>query len=202
MMSPAPARAPRDSSTITAGDGEQLNAVEGGGGFALHARELGYVQLAEAVRFDEQWEQDASLGLRAGQRSALLEYHDRGRITGAEPEQAMDLARAVYVSHYLEGTRHRDLNLDRSGHGARGQASGPAAQRMVPCNVEPGGNRTASVVDWDTRKHRPVVACASADGHSDRTAPGWRRQRQRDRLARQAGTAVAEGRLGDGRERC
>ncbi len=89
---------------ITAGDGEQLTAVEGGGGFALHARELGFVQLGEAVRFEEQWEQDASLGLRAGQQSALLEYYDRGRITGAEPEQAMDLARAAYVSRYLKGT--------------------------------------------------------------------------------------------------
>ena len=73
---------------ITSGDQEQLTAVEGGGGMALHARELGFVQLAEAVRFQQEWEQEASLGLRTGQQSALLEYDARGRITGAEPEQA------------------------------------------------------------------------------------------------------------------
>ncbi len=89
---------------ITSGDQEQLTAVEGGGGMALHARELGYVQLAEAVRFEQEWEQEASLGLRSGQESALLEYDARGRITGGEPEQALDAARAAYVSHYLAGT--------------------------------------------------------------------------------------------------
>ncbi len=89
---------------LTSGDQEQLTAVEGGGGMALHARELGFVQLAEAVRFDAGWEQEASLGLRAGQQSALLEYDARGRVTGGEAEQAMDAARAAYVSHYLAGT--------------------------------------------------------------------------------------------------
>jgi hypothetical protein len=87
----------------TSGDGQQLTAVEGGGGFALHCRELGFVQLAEAVRFDEQWEQNASLGLRTGQQAALLEYDARGRVSGGEPEQAMDMARAAYVGHYLNG---------------------------------------------------------------------------------------------------
>ena len=36
---------------IIAGDHEQLAAVESGGGMMLLARRLGYVQLAEAVRF-------------------------------------------------------------------------------------------------------------------------------------------------------
>lgn len=99
---------------ITSGDQEQLAAVEGGGGLALHARALGYVQLAEAVRFDEEWEQKASLGLRAGQLPALMEYDERGRITGAEPEQAMDLARAAYVAHYLTGTDVLLIAADRA----------------------------------------------------------------------------------------
>ena len=36
---------------VLAGDQEQLAAVEGGGGMLLLAGRLGYVQLAEAVRF-------------------------------------------------------------------------------------------------------------------------------------------------------
>jgi TrwC relaxase/AAA domain len=98
------AAAAGEHKVITCGDQEQLTAVEGGGGMALHARTLGFVQLAEAVRFEHEWEQEASLGLRAGQQSALLEYDARGRITGDEPEQAMDAARAAYVSRYLSGT--------------------------------------------------------------------------------------------------
>ena len=69
----------------------------------LLARRLGFVQLAEAVRFDAEWEREASLGLRRGELAGLDEYDDRGCITGAEPDQALDDARA-YVSHYLAGT--------------------------------------------------------------------------------------------------
>ena len=88
---------------IIAGDQEQLAAVESGGGMMLLARRLGYVQLAEAVRFSAQWERDASLRLRTGDTSALDEYHEHGRIRGADPEQAMDAAVSRYVAHCLAG---------------------------------------------------------------------------------------------------
>ena len=88
---------------IIAGDQEQLAAVESGGGMMLLARRLGYVQLAEAVRFTAQWERDASLRLRTGDASALDEYHEHGRIRGADPDQAMDDAARTYVAHYLAG---------------------------------------------------------------------------------------------------
>jgi hypothetical protein len=55
---------------LICGDQEQTSAVESGGGMMLMARRLGYVQLAEPVRFREQWERDASLRLRAGDPSA------------------------------------------------------------------------------------------------------------------------------------
>jgi len=98
------AAAANDCKVLVAGDQEQLAAVEGGGGMMLLARRLGFVQLAEAVRFDTGWERDASLGLRRGELAALDEYDDHGRITGAEPDQALDDARARYVAHYLAGT--------------------------------------------------------------------------------------------------
>jgi hypothetical protein len=88
---------------IIAGDSEQLAAVESGGGLTLLARRLGYVQLAEAVRFAARWERDASLRLRAGDATALDDYHQHGRIRGAVPEQAMDDAVRTYVAHYLAG---------------------------------------------------------------------------------------------------
>lgn len=86
---------------VVAGDQQQLPAVEGGGAMALLADQLGYVQLAEAVRFTSEWERGASLGLRQGEKQALEDYDRHGRITGDEPDLALDLARSAYLGSYL-----------------------------------------------------------------------------------------------------
>jgi conjugative relaxase-like TrwC/TraI family protein len=88
---------------ILAGDQEQLAAVEGGGAMMLLAGRLGYVQLAEPVRFTAAWERAASLRLRSGDATVLDEYDQRGRIRGAPPDQAMDQAVHTYVASYLTG---------------------------------------------------------------------------------------------------
>jgi TrwC relaxase/AAA domain len=93
---------------VLAGDQEQLAAVEGGGAMMLLADRLGYVQLAEPVRFTAAWERDASLRLRRGDATALDEYDQHGRIRGAPPYQAMDQAVHAYVASYLAG---RDVLL-------------------------------------------------------------------------------------------
>ena len=93
---------------VLAGDQEQLAAVEGGGAMMLLADRLGYVQLAEPVRFAAGWELEASLRLRSGDATALDEYDQHGRIRGASPEQAMDQAVHAYVASYLAG---RDVLL-------------------------------------------------------------------------------------------
>ena len=98
---------------LLAGDQEQLAAVEGGGGMMLLAGRLGYVQLGEAVRFREQWERDASLGLRRGETEALEEYDRHGRITGTQPDLALDQARAAYLGSYLAG---RDVLMIARAH--------------------------------------------------------------------------------------
>ena len=86
---------------VLAGDQEQLAAVEGGGAMMLLADRLGYVQLAEPVRFKAAWEREASLRLRRGDATALDEYDQHGRIRGAPPDQAMDQAVHAYVASYL-----------------------------------------------------------------------------------------------------
>ena len=88
---------------LVAGDQEQLAAVEGGGGMRLLARENGYVQLAEPVRFEQEWERSASLRLRAGDASVLAEYDMHGRIRGGDPEQVMDDAVRDAVAERLAG---------------------------------------------------------------------------------------------------
>ncbi len=98
---------------IAAGDQEQLAAIEGGGGMMLLASQLGYVQLTEAVRFTEPWERDASLELRRGDATALEAYDRRGRITGDQPDLALDRARAAYLGSYLAG---RDVLMIAHAH--------------------------------------------------------------------------------------
>jgi TrwC relaxase/AAA domain len=93
---------------VLAGDQEQLAAVEGGGAMTLLADRLGYVQLAEPVRFTAAWERAASLRVRQGDATALDEYDQQGRIRGAPPDQAMDQAVRAYVASYLDG---RDVLL-------------------------------------------------------------------------------------------
>jgi len=77
-----------DSKVILAGDTGQLQAVENGGGMALLADQLGYVQLAQPTRFRASWEQAACLRLRAGDASVLAEYDQHGCRTGKRQDRA------------------------------------------------------------------------------------------------------------------
>jgi hypothetical protein len=92
-----------DCKVFITGDHEQLAAVEAGGGMAMLATHLGYTQLAVPVRFAEEWERDASLHLRAGNKEALEEYGEHGRITGGDREEALAQARQAYVAGRLAG---------------------------------------------------------------------------------------------------
>ena len=103
---------------ILAGDTQQLQAVENGGGLSLLADALGFVQLAEPVRFRAGWEQAASLRLRAGDTSVLAEYDQHARIIGGEPEQMMDAAAAA-LPRAVPG-RHRCAADGRRSRAAPG----------------------------------------------------------------------------------
>jgi hypothetical protein len=85
------------------GDHRQLAAPESGGGMTMLARHLGYTQLAVPVRFAAEWERDASLRLRQGDKTALDAYAEHGRILGASREEALHLLRQRYVSRRLAG---------------------------------------------------------------------------------------------------
>jgi conjugative relaxase-like TrwC/TraI family protein len=98
---------------LLTGDPGQLEAVEGGGGMALLAREQEHAQLAEPVRFTAGWEREASLRLRSGDTAVLTEYDQHGRIRGGDAEQVLDGARQVYVAGYLAG---RDVFLMAQSH--------------------------------------------------------------------------------------
>jgi hypothetical protein len=93
----------RDCRVLITGDHEQLAAVEGGGGMMMLARQLGYVQLAEPVRFRQDWERDATLRLRAGDVSVLAVYDGQGRLRGGDAEEATELACRGWLADHLAG---------------------------------------------------------------------------------------------------
>ena len=56
----------------------------------LLAEEHGYYQLSTVQRFEQEWEREASLRLRAGDADVLAEYDQRGRILDGTREQMSD----------------------------------------------------------------------------------------------------------------
>ena len=88
---------------ILTGDTAQLGAVDAGGMMRLIAADLGHWELAEVRRFDAEWEAQASLGLREGQRAALQAYDARGRVRGNHRQAAMRDAVALYLADHLMG---------------------------------------------------------------------------------------------------
>jgi hypothetical protein len=90
-----------DCKVFITGDHEQLTAVDAGGGMTMLVSHLGHTQLAVPVRFAQEWERDASLRLRHGDKTALDVYAEHGRIIGGSREEALNLARQGYVARRL-----------------------------------------------------------------------------------------------------
>ena len=154
---------------ILAGDTQQLQAVENGGGMSLLADALGYARLTEPVRFRAAWEQAASLRLRDGDTSVLAEYDQHGRIRGGDT-RADDGRRRGRLPRADPG-RHR--------HAADGR--GP---RAAP-RAEPPHPR---------RPHHPRHRLRRPRGDDRRRHPGQRRgpdhlHPQRPRASRRASPA-------------
>ena len=119
---------------LITGDHEQLAAVEGGGGMVMLARQMGYIQLAEPVRFTCEWERDATLRLRAGDTTVAALYEEQGRIRGGDPEEAIDLACRAFLADHLAGQGLPAAGpYRRTGPGdVAARPRGPAALRPRP----------------------------------------------------------------------
>ena len=153
---------------ILAGDTAQLQAVENGGGMSLLADQLGYVQLAEPVRFRAGWEQAASLRLRAGDASVLAEYDQHGRIRGGEPEQMLDAAAAAYVALTVDGT---DTLLMAADHALRRELSRRIRDDLIRLGiVQPGP--AVRIADGATASPGDLIVCTRNDHSVEAGEPG------------------------------
>ena len=127
----------RDGKVILAGDTSQLQAVETAAACPA-AGALGYVRLAEPVRFRAAWEQQASLRLHDGDITVLADYDQHGRITGGDPEQMMDAAAAAYVALTADGT---DTLLMAADHALRRELSRRIRDDLIALGIVQRGPR-------------------------------------------------------------
>jgi len=144
---------------VLAGDQEQLAAVEGGGAMMLLADRLGYVQLAEPVRFTAAWERAASLRLRQGDVTALDEYDQHGRIRGAPPDQATDQAARVYVASYLTG---RNVLLMAADWARCRELSARIRDDLIHLGLVDAG-RTIRIADGARASAGDLIICRAND---------------------------------------
>jgi len=144
---------------VLAGDQEQLAAVEGGGAMALLADRLGYVELAEPVRFTAAWERGASLRLRQGDATALDEYDRHGRIRGGSPDQAMDQAVRAYVASYLDG---RDVLLMAADWARCRELSARIRDDLIHLGLVDRG-RTVRIADGGEASAGDLIICRRND---------------------------------------
>jgi hypothetical protein len=144
--------------------------VENGGGMSLLAGALGYVQLAEPVRFRAEWERAASLRLRDGDASVLADYDQHGRIIGGDPEQMMDAAAKAYVALTLQG---KDTLLMAADHARRQELSRRIRDDLVHLGlVDPGP--AVRIADGAQASAGDLIVCTKNDhsveaGESGRT---------------------------------
>ena len=153
---------------ILAGDTQQLQAVENGGGLSLLAEALGFVQLAEPVRFRAGWEQAASLRLRAGDTSVLAEYDQHARISGGEPEQMMDAAAADYLALTLDGT---DVLLMAADHALRRELSRRIRDDLIRLGIVAAGP-AVRIADGAAASAGDLIICTRNDHTVEAGEPG------------------------------
>jgi hypothetical protein len=152
---------------VVTGDTSQLQAVQNGGGMSLLAGRLGYVRLAEPVRFRATWEQAASLRLRDGDVTVLADYDQHARITGGDPEQVMDAAAAAYVALTADGT---DVLLMAADHSLRRELSRRIRDDLARLGLV--GSPTVRIADGTRAGCGDLVLCARNDHDLEAGGPG------------------------------
>jgi conjugative relaxase-like TrwC/TraI family protein len=153
---------------IVTGDTSQLQAVTNGGGMSLLADHLGYVRLAEPVRFREPWEQAASLRLRDGEVTVLAEYDEHARITGGDPEQVTDAAAAAYTALTAAGT---DVLLMAADHSLRRELSRRIRDDLARLGLV-GGGPVVRIAGGAAASRGDLIICTRNDHAVEAGEPG------------------------------
>ena len=153
---------------IAAGDTEQLQAVQNGGGMSLLADRLGYVRLAEPVRFRAAWERAASLRLRDGDATVIETYDRHDRITGGDPELMTEAAAAHYTALAASGT---DALLIAADHALRRELSRRVRENLLRLGLV-DDTRTAAIAGGAAAGPGDLIMCTRNDHRTEAGEPG------------------------------
>ena len=153
---------------IVAGDTEQLQAVQNGGGMSLLAGRLGYVRLAEPVRFRAAWERAGSLRLRDGDATVLDEYDQHARIRGGDPELMTEAAAADYTALAASDT---DALLIAADHALRRELSRRVRENLLRLGLV-DGNRTVTIAGGAAAGAGDLIMCTRNDHRVEAGEPG------------------------------
>ncbi len=122
---------------VLVGDHRQLGAVEAGGLFRLLAAETNAAELTGVRRFSAQWERQASLRLREGDKTVVEEYLSRGRVVGGERQPIVEEA---FVRWELARARGDSVVVCAADHATVDELAARArAARVAAGEVEAGG---------------------------------------------------------------
>lgn len=86
------------------GDGGQIGSVGAGGVFSQLTEDLPNVhRLDEVMRFNSEWEKDASLKLRKGEVDVLSEYQARGRLRAGTRDEMLEISYQSWFADHVGG---------------------------------------------------------------------------------------------------
>jgi conjugative relaxase-like TrwC/TraI family protein len=174
-----------EAKVVLVGDHRQLGAVEAGGLFRLLVVETDAAELSGVRRFSAEWEREASLRLRQGDRSVVEEYYARGRVVGGERGVMVEEA---FARWWMARERGESVVVCTADHATVNElATRARAARVAAGEVEPAGVVAGEQVVG--------VGDEIVTGRNDRSlvtsAEAWVRNGDRWRvLARQADDAL------------
>ena len=119
-----------DAKVVLVGDPAQIGTINAPGGLiaVLAARGHG-IELNQVHRFHHEWEAQASLRLRDGDRTVIDVYEDAGRLhTVHDPDQAA----AQVFAHWQTRTRRRRRGDDARPHPRRRRPTQLPRQERSP----------------------------------------------------------------------
>jgi len=122
---------------VLVGDHRQLGAVKAGGLFRLLANDGIAVELTGVWRFTNEWEREASLGLRHRDAGVLEHYDAHGRLRFGTREQMLDCAYRSWVEARGRGESMVVMATDHATVDTL--AMRIRASRVQARQVEPGG---------------------------------------------------------------
>jgi conjugative relaxase-like TrwC/TraI family protein len=153
---------------IAAGDTEQLQAVQNGGGMSLLAARLGYARLTEPVRFQAAWERAASLRLRDGDPAVAETYARHNRINGGDPELTTEAAAADYTALAASDT---DALLIAADHALRRELSRRVQENLLRLGLV-DYTQTVTIADGAAAGRGDLLLCTSNDHQLEAGEPG------------------------------